>query len=81
MVSFATNLGNLRDEIDRYIAILGRDAIVGQAVTLANGCEYLGMVSMDWVCIDLSTQQIVGTEANDYELNLKSGEANSIRLQ
>lgn len=92
MISWATTLGQLRDEVDRYIRLLGKDAPVGTTHqyqksfenTLPDNSkipcppgEYLDMVQLELVYIN-TTGQVVGDEANDYRL--KSGELKAVKV-
>jgi hypothetical protein len=89
-------LKELRKAVDDAIAAMGEDAPVGRqqrceaggqwvddkgnAHVASSAIEYIDSYAfLHWVCIDpLGT--IVGTEADDYEQQLKPGERNAIAI-
>lgn len=77
MIYFASNLRQLRDAVDSYIKILGENTPV--CVPCRTSSDVDTLVTLDWICID-GEGNIVGDEANDYELKLKPGEMNAIRI-
>ncbi len=77
MLYFATTLGELRDAVDAYIERLGEHAPVGIE---RPKCPFDNLVNLEWVCVDATLTEIVGSEAQDTELNLAPGQVNAIRI-
>lgn len=81
MLYSASTLGQLRDAVNGLIEAVGEDAPVGNyedAVTTPTGIS--DYVLLEWVCIN-QDGHIVGTEAEDYEQQLKPGEINAIAIR
>jgi hypothetical protein len=96
MIDWCCTLKQLRHRIDYLIERMGENARVGPTFTKEESwladmgvdefvklppgeyLEHIG-VQVEWVCID-TTGRIVGDEANNYEMRLKPGEMNAVKL-